>query len=541
MEILSVKNLTFKYPDTDVNILDDVSFSVKNGEFITLCGKSGSSKTTLLKLLKPQLSPKGTKSGEIIYKGKNLYSLPCEETATKIGYVMQNVYTQIVCDTVNKELAFGLENMGIPPFEIKKRIAEISAFFGIEHLVSKNTHQLSGGEKQIVSLASVMIMNPEVIILDEPTSQLDPVATDTFFNLVEKINRHFGITIIISEHNLERCFLMSDKVIFLQDGKVCCNDTPQKVCCEMLKTDMETAVPCAARIFNNEKILPISIKEARQLILDGYEKTDCILDSYDNPNPVDVSLKNVWFRYEKNGKDILKGVSLSVKKGEILAIHGANGSGKTTLLNLISKLKKPYCGEIKLNNTALSNYKGNSLYRGVLSFLPQNPKTVFCADTVREDYLKSCKALDKDITLVDEISELLSVTHLLDKNPFDLSGGEIEKCALGRVLISQPEILLLDEPTKGLDGFYKNELTLILKKLSQMGTTIIMVTHDLDFSASTADNCAMLFDGEIVYKDIPQRFFGENYFYTTSPAIISKGVIKNAVTVPQVIKNLKKI
>ena len=540
MEIFRVKNLSFSYPEADKKALDDVNFSVNSGEFITLCGKSGSSKTTLLKLLKPQLSPKGDKNGEILYKGNDLYTTENAVTATKIGYVMQNTETQIVCDTVIKELAFGLENMCANPFEIKRRIAEISAFFGIEEWVLKNTNELSGGQKQIVSLASVLVMNPEVIILDEPTSQLDPVATDTFFSLLEKINRQFGITIILSEHNLEQCFPMSDRVIFLDEGKIVCDDTPKNACRKILKTDLKKALPSATRIFENENNLPISVREGREIILGGYEKTTCPIVEKQNDNEEIISLKDVWFRYEKNGKDVLKGLDLSVKKGEILAILGSNGSGKTTLLNVISKLRKAYKGSVKLKNTAISSYKGNSLYRGIVGFLPQNPKTVFSNDTVREDFLESCKVLSKDESVIDEISKKLSISHLLDRHPFDLSGGEIQKCALGRVMISNPEILLLDEPTKGLDAFYKSELSEIFTKLSEEGKTILIVTHDLEFSANTAHSCAMLFDGEIVCKDTPQKFFYENYFYTTSCASIAKDVVKNAVTVSQVTENLRK-
>lgn len=542
MEIFRVENLSFAYPDSPQKVLDNVSFSVSTGEFITLCGRSGSSKTTLLKILKPQLCPVGEKSGEIYYKGENLYSTPDTITATKIGYVMQNPETQIISDTVKKELAFGLENMGVPSYEIKRRIAEISAFFGISDWINKDTNQLSGGEKQLVCLASVMAMNPEVVILDEPASQLDPVATDSFFSLLEKINRQLGVTVILSEHNLERCFSMSDRVLFLENGRLACDDAPRKACGEIFKTKMKLALPSAVRIFGEDfpENPPLNVRECRKIILDGYEKTACEIFTAKNENADAVTVKDLWFRYEKNGCDVLKGVNLSVKKGEILAIHGSNGSGKTTLLNVISKLKKAYHGDVKVNNRAIASYKGNSLYRGTLAFLPQNPKTVFSGKTVREDFLESCKAHLKNEGKIDDISRKLGISHLLDRHPFDLSGGEIQKCALGRVLISEPEIILLDEPTKGLDAFYKSELSEIFKDLSAEGKTLIIVTHDVEFSAQTAHSCAMLFDGEIVCNESPQTFFSENYFYTTSASAIAREVIKNAVTVSHVKKNLRK-
>lgn len=540
MEIFRVENLSFSYPDAEKKAVDGVTFCVNKGDLVVLCSKSGGGKTTLLRLLKPELSPFGEKSGEVFFDGEAL----SEKNSSKIGFVLQNPDTQVVTDKVMHELAFGLENMGVAPVEIRRRIAEMASFFGIDDWFSKETSQLSGGQKQILSLASVMVMRPDVLILDEPSSQLDPVSTENFFNTLRRINEQFGTTIILSEHRLEECFSMADKVLYLDNGRLTFEGEPQTACKVLYKTDMRLALPSASRIFGGENSLeklPITVKEGREILLGNYKKSEAELEARDICNENSIEIKDLWFRYEKGSADILKGLELEVKKGEICCVLGGNGAGKTTLLNVISKLSKAYHGSVRLMGKKISDYKGNSLYNGEVGLLPQNPKNVFSSKTVRADFEESCKALNKDKKIIEEISQLLSVSHLLDKHPFDLSGGEIQKCALGRVLISDPEILLLDEATKGLDAFSKAEIGRIIKELSDKGKTVVIVTHDTEFSAEFSDNCCLLFDGEIVAKDVPQRFFTENYFYTTSSASIARDVVKNAVTPLQVAENLIKI
>lgn len=540
MEIFRVENLSFSYPDADKKALSEVSFCVNKGEFVVLCSKSGGGKTTLLRQLKPELTPFGEKSGEIYFNGAKL----SKDNSSEIGFVLQNPETQVVTDKVISELAFGLENYGVEPSEIRRRIAEMSSFFGIDSWISKQTSQLSGGQKQILSLASVMVMRPQVIILDEPSSQLDPVSTENFFNTLRRINQQFATTIILSEHRLEECFSMADKVLYLEEGRLVLNAKPEIACKELYKTDMRVALPSASKIFGGETFLeklPLTVREGREIILSGYKKTEAKLVEREISSENAVLIKDLWFRYEKNTPDILKGVELEVKKGEICCVLGGNGAGKTTLLNVISKLSKAYHGTVKLFGKKITDFKGNSIYKGTVGVLPQNPKNLFSSKTVREDFVESCKALGKNEEIIEEIAVKLSFENLLDRHPLDLSGGEIQKCALGRVLISDPEILLLDEATKGLDAFSKKEIGGILKSLSESGKTIVFVTHDTEFSAEFADSCCLLFDGEIVSKDIPQRFFSQNYFYTTSSASISRDVVKNAVTPSQVAENLIRI
>ncbi len=540
MEIFTVKNLNFSYPNSETPVLNSCSFSVNKGEFVLLCGMNGCGKTTLLRLLKPEISPFGDLSGDILFNGSPLSGLSLRESAEKIGFVMQNPNSQVVTDSVMQELAFGLENLGISADEIRRKIAEISNFFGIDNWISRKTFELSGGQKQILSLASVLIMNPDVIILDEPSAQLDPVSADNFFSLLRRINRRFGTTIILCEHRLEDCFSMADKVIYLENGQIMFVENPQIAGEKLYKTPMKLSLPSSVRIFGDkvsEGKLPLNVKDGREFLRENCGESSVEITEFDSNGDDVVNLKDIWFRYEKNSDDVLNGVNLKVKKGEILSILGGNGAGKTTLLKVVSKLLKPYACKGKILDRDYKSYKSNSLYNGVISVLSQEPQSLFCSKKVRLDYEQSCKAFDLDKNVaIPKIAKQLGIENLLDRHPMDLSGGEIQKCALGRILISSPKILLLDEPTKGLDAFSKAEIGKILKNLSRDGITIVIVTHDVDFSAEYSDECCLLFRGEIVSWDCPQRFFSENQFYTTPARIISKEKISNAVTVEQVRK-----
>lgn len=545
MEIFSVKNLSFKYPECSNFAIKDCNFKVNKGDFVVLCGKSGCGKTTLLRLLKPEISPFGNVEGKIFFMGEPLKTLSRRDSAEKIGFVMQNPQSQVVTDRVSQELAFGLENLGAKPDEIRQKIAEISSFFGIDGWISDKTFELSGGQKQILSLASVMILNPDVIILDEPSSQLDPVSTDNFFSVLRLINEHFGTTILLCEHRLEECFSMADMVIYMENGTIKFVENPQNTCEKLYKTQMNPALPCAVRIFGDKVSndhFPISIKDGREFLRANFKENVAEIKQFNNKNDFAIDFSDVWFRYEKNSSDILKGVDLKVRKGEILSILGGNGAGKTTLLKVISKLAKPYKCKGKILGKDYKSYKSNSLYKGVISVLSQDPYTMFSSKTVREDFVESCKAFNLDSKeKISEIATSLGIENLLDKHPFDLSGGEIQKCALGRVLICDPQILLLDEPTKGLDSFAKLEIGYIIKLLAKRGITIVIVTHDVEFSAEFADECCLLFKGEIVSRDCPQKFFSDNHFYTTAARIIAKEKISNAVTVEQVRKCLVEV
>lgn len=548
MEILRIENLSFRYPNAKSNAIDGVSLSINDGDFVVVCGESGCGKTTLLKLLKSELAPVGEKSGKIFYRGKEQEMLDPKSSASQIGYVLQNPDNQIVTDKVWHELAFGLENMGVDSDIIRRRVGEMASYFGIHEWFRKKTDELSGGQKQLLNLAAIMVMQPKILILDEPTSQLDPIAASDFIATLHKLNRELGLTIILVEHRMEEVFPIADKVLLMDSGKVLLFDAPEAIGRKLLKAHpdhrMLCALPSAVRIFTAlgiEDECPLTVKEGRDFLERHFEANNaCKISEYHHSDDIAVELKNVWFRYEKDLPDVLRGATLKVYKGEFYCILGGNGTGKTTTLNVISGLDRAYRGKIIIGGKPIKEYKGNSLYRNNLAFLPQNPQTVFVKDNIKEDFCDILETMgikpEERDALIDEVTAKLGVSHLLDKHPYDLSGGEQQKCAIAKMLLLRPQILLLDEPTKGLDAYSKITLMEILGELKRDGITIIMVTHDVEFAAENADRCALFFDGEILSSDIPQKFFAENNFYTTAANRMARKLWPYAVTCEQVIE-----
>ena len=537
MDILQIENLSFRYPGAEHNAVDGVSFSVRSGEFMVICGESGCGKTTLLRLLKPELAPVGETGGHIVYCGG-------ERTPAEIGYVLQNPDNQIVTDKVFHELAFGLENLGLPSDVIRRRVGEMANYFGIQDWFRKKTDALSGGQKQLLNLAAVMVMQPKVLILDEPTSQLDPIAASDFIATLQKLNRELGLTVLLAEHRLEEVFPIADRILLMDGGGVLVCDAPEKIGDALPDGHpMRAALPSAVRIFRSlhmEDRCPLTVREGRDFLERHFGDRRGLLPepSYRHGSAVSVELKNVWFRYDRDLPDVLRGVSVQVYTGETYAVLGGNGSGKTTMLQVAAGIGKAYRGKVLIEGKQLRDYRGDALYRGVLALLPQNPQTVFIRDTVRADLAEMLEAHgipkpDRDKRILD-IAERLAVTHLLDRNPFDLSGGEGQKCALAKVLLTSPRILLLDEPTKGIDAGGKLVLRSILERLKADGMTILLVTHDVEFAAEAADRCALFFDGEILSADTPTRFFGGNTFYTTAANRMARTLCPNAVTCGQV-------
>lgn len=552
MEIIKVEDLNFTYPGQNTKALENNSFSIEQGEFVVICGESGSGKTTLLKLLKRELTPHGNKAGNIYYKGTELEDLDDRTAASEIGFVMQNPENQIVTDKVWHELAFGLENIGISTPVIRRRVGEMANFFGIHQWFRKKTTELSGGQKQLLNLASIMVMQPQVLILDEPTSQLDPIAASDFISTLEKLNRDLGLTIILVEHRLEEVLPISDKVMIMEGGNIILYDRPQYVGQKLKKIDenhkMLLALPSAIRIFNGldaQGESPLTVREGRQFLSNNYKNDVITLDRHlsddkNNKEEKIIELKNIWFRYERNLPDILAGVDFHANKGEIVSILGGNGCGKTTLLNVISGQNRAYRGKLLIRGKKIKEYKGKDLYKHNMALLPQDPQTVFLKSTVEEDYKEIGKVMGytkkEANSYTEEIVALLSIQGLLDKHPYDLSGGEQQKVALGKILLLKPKILLLDEPTKGIDAFSKRVLHDILLDLKKKGVTIIMVTHDVEFAAIVSDCCGLFFDGEIISLDRPVEFFSNNSFYTTAANRISRHMYKNAITCEDVIE-----
>ena len=542
MAHFEIKDLTFSYASAKGrHSLENVSLTIEQGEFLVLCGKSGSGKSTLLRQLKTVLTPNGKRTGEILFRGVPLKQVSDREQSEKIGFVMQNPDDQIVTDKVWHELAFGLESLGCDQKTMRGRVAEMACYFGIQDWFHRDVATLSGGQKQLLNLASIMAMQPEVLILDEPTSQLDPIAASDFLNTVRKINTELGTTVIITEHRLEDIFPYADRAVVMEKGRVIADDTPGKVGQLLFEqaNPMFAAMPTPVRVYfgaGGTGESPLTVRQGRSWLSRRFPnrpEKDAIAAP---PLPEEVKdpalvLKELWFRYEKDSPDILRGVSAEIPFGSLYAILGGNGAGKSTTLKAISGICRPYRGKVMLFGKPVDKYKSSELFNGCLAMLPQDPKSLFVKKTVREDLSE----MTRDKSSIERIAALCQVTELLDSHPYDLSGGEQQRAALAKVLLTNPKLLLLDEPTKGIDSFFKETFANILSDLKKQGITIVMVSHDVEFCARYADVVSMFFDGQILTTDTPRRFFGSNSFYTTAAHRMSRHIFDGAVTAEDVI------
>ena len=556
MAHFEIKNLTFTYPTSGgKTALSDVNLKIERGEYVTVCGKSGSGKTTLLKHLKSVLTPHGDVSGEILFEGKPLSEVDLRQQSSKIGYVMQNPDNQIVTDKVWHELAFGLESLGMDQKTIRLRVAEMASYFGIQSWFHKNVSELSGGQKQLLNLASIMAMQPTVLMLDEPTSQLDPIAATDFLNTVRKINLELGTTVIITEHRLEDIFHASDRVVVMEDGKIIADDEPHAIGAYLKEqhNEMFAAMPSPVQIYygvDNELECPLTVREGRNWLSDVLQDKEMKVTSLvkkeadmDDVGTPAIILKELWFRYEKEAPDVLKGVNLKVPKESIFAIVGGNGTGKSTTLKAICNICRPYRGQVLIDGKRIEKYNSAELFKGNLAMLPQDPQSLFVKKTVGEDLAEMIPdgrfSSEEKESKIKETAEICDILHLLESHPYDLSGGEQQRAALAKVLLTEPKILLLDEPTKGIDNFFKLKFAEILNRLKERGVTILMVSHDVEFCAKYADFVGMFFDGNVITTNTPNRFFSQNSFYTTAANRMSRHVFENAITNEDVIELCK--
>jgi len=530
VEILAVENLTFTYPKCEAPAVRDVTLALEKGEFAVLCGATGSGKSTLLRMLKRELTPLGERTGRILFCGQELSELADRESAAKIGFVMQQPEQQIVTDKVWHELAFGLENLGVPQSEIARRTAEMASYFGIGDWYDRDVAELSGGQKQLLNLAAVLVMQPDILILDEPTAQLDPIAASDFIAALKRLNQDMSLTMIMAEHRLEEVVPICDRLMVMESGQITANGAPEEVITQLRgREELLRGMPAAARLYaelGESGSCPLTVRAGRRYIEENYRNDVRSLpaEDYTVPEEKALTLSGVWFRYDRYSRDIIKGLELGIGAGEIFCILGGNGSGKTTTLNAAAGLLKPYKGTIRVFGKKLKEYRNRSLYRECLALLPQDVQTTFLYNTVREE-LDECgadvKALPYDIS------------HLMDKHPYDLSGGEQQLVALAKVLASKPRLLLLDEPTKGLDANAKADMTAILRSLKASGVTTVIVTHDVEFAAECADRCAMFFGGQVVSVGTPREFFSCSSFYTTAVSRMTRGFYEGAVTAAQ--------
>lgn len=575
MNCIEVKNFSFQYPKESHAALYQVSMEVEEGSFVVLCGKSGCGKSTLLRQFKSVLASHGEKKGEILYGGQNLEDVDLRTQSAEIGYVLQNPDNQIVTDKVWHELAFGLESLGYDTPTIRLRVAEMASYFGIHSWFLKNVSELSGGQKQLLNLASVMAMHPKLLILDEPTSQLDPIAASDFLETVRKINRDIGTTVILTEHRLEDVIPWADKVYVMDKGRMIADGTPNEIG-EQLRTmghDMFLSMPAPMQIYagtNSSLRCPLTVSQGRRWLSEELETKGIKIKKERNQEETakkknsifgklsglkkepekeipEIRIKDVWFRYERDLPDVVKGLSLDIKKGEIFAVVGGNGTGKSTAMSLIARIRFPYRGKIYLEGKEIGKYSDDDLYHGFLGVMPQNPQSLFVKKTVREDLYevidgkreRKSEAYPIEMKKKDAVEGIVSLTRLeglLERHPYDLSGGEQQRLALAKVLLLRPKILLMDEPTKGIDNHYKKELGEILRKLSEHGVTILMISHDVEFCAQYADRTGLFFQGNVVTSEESKKFFAGNNFYTTAANRMARNYFPNAVTVEDVVK-----
>lgn len=538
--IIQIRDLTFAYAAGDEPVLSDINIDIGSGEFVIIMGSSGSGKTTLLKMLKRNMIPAGRYSGRVYIYGKAADKLTDRENAAGIGYVSQDPDNQIVTDKVWHELAFGLENLGMDNVTIRKKVAEMSEYFGITGWYDREVSKLSGGQKQILNLASVMVMQPDILLLDEPTANLDPLAAVRFLDVVKRINQELGVTVVMVEHNLEHIYADADRIIAIDKGRVAANSSPKKAAAYIIAAEsfLIEGLPVAARLYagydENNNEIPLTVKEGRRWYV-NYKKVygenitkdkdkinniagksiinDEVIrkDTLEKNNTV-CQLKNVSYSYNKKLPYIIDDVDVSFKEGQITAILGGNGAGKSTMLKLIAGIIKPVRGRIISDKRII--------------MLPQDPKAVFTEVSVEEELAEvlmdkgngiyNNMPMEDKREIVEQIIEEFGLNDIRKNNPYDISGGQQEKLAIAKVLLLKPEVLLLDEPTNGLDPYFKKTLGKLLKKINAEGVTIIIVSHDLEFVDSFCDDVIMLFDRKVAAQDSTHKFLRDNMFYTTN-------------------------
>ncbi len=557
--VLSCEHVSFCYPRQIDNAIEDISFSIGEAEFVVLCGQSGCGKTTLLRHFKKNQIPFGTGSGKLYYRGSDLETMDDRESAARIGFVGQNPDTQLVTDKVWHELAFGLENLGVPGEQIRRRTAEIAQYFGMESWFRRPVSELSGGQKQLLNLASVVIMQPDVLLLDEPTAQLDPIGTGRFLDTLRRLNRDLGTAVLLSEQRLEEVVPMADRVLIMHQGHLVADAVPGQCAAKLEAYERDhnealpiaSAMPVAVRVwkachYRDEASSPVSIRQGKSWLSDRVRKTgqpgDPIKSAVSDRHPCHTAKRAVsetalfvdrlCFGYQKDQR-VLEDFTMRVPKGMLYAVVGGNGSGKSTALKAIMGICKPRRGKVKA--------------AGKIRFLAQNPKSLFTELTAAEELMamllpENGGAGLKEADRTQRVGEMLSYLELTaqrEQNPMDLSGGQQQRLALGKLLLTEPDILLLDEPTKGLDGAFKEKLAEFLKDLCSKGKTVVLVSHDMEFCARYADQCGLLFDGQLISEGETRAFFRENVFYTTAAQRMSRGVCGDCLLAEDIVRALQ--
>ena len=525
---IEVRGLSFAYPGAEAPVLEGLDWRVSQGAFALLVGGTGSGKSTLLSLLKPEIAPAGTRSGELRVLGEPVADMDVRASAERVGYVFQDPENQIVCETVWHEMAFGLENLGVSRDEMRRRVAETSYFFGLEDWLHRDTDTLSGGRKQLLSLAAVLTLRPRVLLLDEPTSQLDPVAEKNFLHALFRVNRELGCTVVVATHQPRPMLEYATCAYRIEGGRVrevadiaslghreglFSGEVSGWGASRRAKNGIFSTVGDQQGSLDPRADAPGVKKGLKPDKSAEFEEQLLPQDGSEVPSRADgcrifpkmyagsaTTLAGSWFRYDRASGWVLRGLDAAFLAGAVHAIVGGNGCGKSTMLSILAKTVKLQRGR---------------MVRGAASaaLLPQNPKALLVAETVRDELMEWASTCGYGEDMARERAVSLGLAGLGERHPYDLSGGQRQLLALAKLRLIGPELLLLDEPTKGLDLASRRIIARALRDHAKAGGTVIMATHDLDFAEQVADDVAMMFDGEIACMEPPADFFADNVFY----------------------------
>jgi len=547
MADIKIEDLKYYYPDSKKPSLNKINLEIPEGQFVLIVGGSGSGKSSLIRAM-AGLIPDfygGTYGGKVYLDNKELRQIDRRSLAQQIGLVFQDPESQLVMTGVEQEIAFGMENIGLPNNLMKRRVMEVTGVLGLSGYLNGFIPELSGGQKQKVALASVLAMQPSILLLDEPTSQLDPISGEEILTMVRRLNEENGITVVLIEQRLERCFHLADRILVMDKGEIIYDHhAPDAIAHWAVKNNIPF-IPPLAQLFASVHYpeIPVTVKQGRRILKSFYpsvkstidrqnslEKNAQVLQVSDKKKLVDIH--NLWFTYS-NGQEVLKNINFNISPGEFVVVMGENGAGKTTLIKNINGLLKPGRGHVKVEERDTRKCSVEDL-ASVIGYLSQDPNDYLFLPSVREELSFTMNNLGlKDDGIIEKLLIRLNLLVHAEENPRDLSTGERQRVALASVLVARPKLLLLDEPTRGLDYLLKEELGNILLEFQKEGTAVLVITHDVEFAAEYADRIILMTDGTIVANGSKYEILTNSTFYSPQISKLFNNIIDNVVTIKQ--------